>query len=122
MPSYMKGSLQSSALRRLSVLVAFLSLAAIVVACGKEKEPDAKPSAKAADTPLASAMADMPDMPGMPGMKDTTKTSSGTTLSASQVAHGRIAWAAPSVAAMAGVVEVPGQLVPNEDRTARLAA
>lgn len=43
-------------------------------------------------------------------------------LSAAQVAHGGIGWAPVSAADLTGVVELPGQLVPNEDRTARIGA
>jgi cobalt-zinc-cadmium efflux system membrane fusion protein len=70
----------------------------------------------AADTPLTA------DMPGMPGMRDTVAASSVVTFSAGQVAHGRVQWASAVAMTVAGLVEVPGQLIPNEDRTARLAA
>lgn len=46
-------------------------------------------------------------------------------LSAAQIQHGGIRWApAPSVSAggMSSAAALPGQLVPNEDRTARLGA
>jgi len=43
-------------------------------------------------------------------------------FSAEQVQHGGVRWASLDSATMAVAVEVPGQLVPNEDRTARLSA
>jgi cobalt-zinc-cadmium efflux system membrane fusion protein len=67
-------------------------------------------------------MRDMPGMPGMAGTADTADSSAAVTFSAAQVANGRVKWAIPEQSSIAGTVEVPGQLVPNEDRTARLAA
>src|SRR5215210_1092744 len=48
----------------------------------------------------------------------------GTTLtfSAEQVKHGKVRWAPPEIREMAATMELPGQLVPNEDQTARLGA
>lgn len=43
------------------------------------------------------------------------------TLSADQIAHGSVKWAAISTETVADYVEVPGHLVPDEDRTARLS-
>jgi len=44
------------------------------------------------------------------------------TFSAAQVKHGNVRWAAAEVRELAASVELPGKLVPNEDRTARLGA
>jgi membrane fusion protein, heavy metal efflux system len=44
------------------------------------------------------------------------------TLSAEQIRHGGIQWAPASAGTIASSVTVPGQVVPNEDRTARLGA
>src|SRR5215210_6625250 len=48
----------------------------------------------------------------------------GTTLtfSAEQVKHGKVRWAPPEIREIAATMELPGKLVPNEDRTARLGA
>ena len=43
------------------------------------------------------------------------------TLTAEQIAHGAVKWAAVSTEVVADSVEVPGHLVPDEDRTARLS-
>ncbi len=43
-------------------------------------------------------------------------------LSAEAIQHGGVRWAPAELRDMASVTEVPGQLVPNEDRTARLGA
>jgi cobalt-zinc-cadmium efflux system membrane fusion protein len=58
----------------------------------------------------------------MPGMSDTAAASSTVMFTAAQIANARITWALPTRTMMAATVEVPGQLVPNEDRTARLAS
>jgi cobalt-zinc-cadmium efflux system membrane fusion protein len=44
------------------------------------------------------------------------------TLTAAQVQHGGVTWGVPTMGTAAGVAVVPGQLSPNEDRTARLGA
>ena len=43
------------------------------------------------------------------------------TLTAAQIEHGGVKWAAVSTQSLAASVEVPGRLVPNEDHTARLS-
>jgi cobalt-zinc-cadmium efflux system membrane fusion protein len=65
----------------------------------------------------------MADMPNMPGMGESDSADAGSVaLTAAQVAQGRIKWVAAINGSSAGTVEVPGQLVPDDDRTARLAA
>ena len=100
-----------AALRAIAVLL-------LAAACSRDTG-DGKDSAK---RDSASAMADMANMPGMSGTADTSQASSSTTFSAAQIANGHVQWAPPERAAISGVIEVTGQLVPNEDRTARLAA
>lgn len=72
-----------------------------VYACRSDKEPDDRVSEAA-------------------GME--TSSDSSVLFSAAQLAHGKISWEPVGQSSMAGVVEVPGQLVTNDDRTARLAA
>ena len=87
-------------------------------ACGGDAEPKK-------DSVADSGMADMPGMQNMPGMaRDSGAQADANSvgMSAAQVANGQILWAVPSPSAISGAVEVPGQLVLNEDRTARLAA
>lgn len=50
---------------------------------------------------------------------DTTRA---VTMTATEVQHGGIRWSAAATVDASSVIEVPGQLVPNEDRTARLGA
>ena len=68
---------------------------------------------------------------GMAGMNMASPTAApdsaaaaGTqvTLTASQIRHGGVAWQPVTMGTAAAVVSVPGQLVPNEDRTARLGS
>lgn len=74
------------------------------------------------------------DMDGMPNMA-TTKAAEGgesaedaeggaseITFTAAQVQHGKVRWEPVTMGTAAGSATVPGQVVPNEDRTARLGA
>lgn len=84
---------------------------------------------------LACSRGDKPAMANMPGMSDTLPPSSSdsvaaVTLSSVQVRHGGIRWEPATANASAGGIDarpgsgvaVPGQLSPDEDRTARLGA
>jgi membrane fusion protein, heavy metal efflux system len=65
----------------------------------------------------------MADMPGMAASKDSVaEGGSRVSLSAAQIKNGRVKWEPAVVGTAAAAVMVPGQLVPNEDRTARLGA
>lgn len=66
-------------------------------------------------TPAQSRSADtgMAEMPGMEMATDIT-------LSAAQIAHGGVHWEAVALGSVASTV--PGQVIPNEDRTAKLGA
>lgn len=87
----------------------------LVAACSRDS------SKNRSDTGLAGTAEDS-GMAGMAGMADTASATSTVTLSAAQISHGGIKWAPATQSLIAGSVEVPGQLVANEDRTARLAA
>lgn len=80
-----------------------IALAALLLgaACSR---PSARPEAKA-ETSKKSA-----ELTGV------------VSFSAEQVAHGGVKWAVAESSPSASAVEVPGQLVPNEDRTARVGA
>lgn len=62
-----------------------------------------------------------PDKPADEGGSVPGATSE-VKLSAEAIQHGAVRWAAAEVRNLAALIEVPGQLVPNEDRTARLGA
>jgi cobalt-zinc-cadmium efflux system membrane fusion protein len=95
-----------------------LFVALLLAACSRDAG-----NKNVTDTTAGStSMAAMPDMPGTSGMTDRAPSSSSVSFTAAQIANGRVRWALAEQASVAGVVEVPGQLVPNEDRTARLAA
>jgi membrane fusion protein, heavy metal efflux system len=103
------------------------TMCAVVVGCSGG---DVKPAeqAKTGD----SAMADMPGMPGMPMPRDDSargeaQTAAGAskaevTFTAAQVQHGGVRWEPVAVGTASAAATLPGQLVPNEDRTARLGA
>lgn len=57
-----------------------------------------------------------------PPAMETAADSGSTLFTAAQIAHGKVRWETVSQSSISGVVEVPGQLVTNDDRTARLAA
>jgi cobalt-zinc-cadmium efflux system membrane fusion protein len=62
---------------------------------------------------------------GTPGADDEPKAASprnGVAFTRDEIARAGIRWLPVEAATMADIVEVPGQLAPNEDRTARLGA
>lgn len=87
-------------------------LLVVIGACGGDARSAKTDSAR--DTSMA----------GMPGMTPPggAAESNSVTFTPAQIAQGRIAWTVPALTSVTGTVEVPGQLVVNEDRTARLAA
>jgi cobalt-zinc-cadmium efflux system membrane fusion protein len=62
----------------------------------------------------------MADMPGM-SANDSTPSNS-VLMTAAQIQHGAIAWEAVTLGSAAQTAVVPGSVVPDEDRTARLDA
>ncbi len=100
-------------------------LALGLLACSQDG-PARQEEAKAeADTTMA-------DMPGMPDMEHEPSPSSAnpdsgvarltTALTAAQIRHGHVRWAPVQMGTAGASSNVPGQVVPNEDRTARLGA
>ena len=77
-------------------------------ACSRRSENGTADSTRAAATASAA--------------KDTSAESGTVTLTAAQVQHGKVAWERVTLSTAATLVTVPGQLVPNEDRTSRLGA
>ena len=118
-------------LRSAALLTVFGALAA----CSSKSET-AEGSEKAA---VAGARQDAQDMKAMPGMANAASGEKGeaaeksegasgetstseVTFTAAQVQHGKVRWEPVTMGTAAGTVTVPGQVVPNEDRTARLGA
>lgn len=102
--------------RRLKLSILFAAgWLAIAAGCSRDSASDRSEAA-------SKEQSGTPATPGMQGMVDTATTAPSVTLTAAQIAHGGIKWAPATQSLIAGTVEVPGQLVANEDRTARLAA
>ena len=85
---------------RISILLA----ASFVTACTSKKTSDTK------------------EQEEKPAGQDSATAANTVTLSAAQVQNGKVSWSLPAIAAMAATVEVPAQIVANEDRTARVSA
>src|SRR6266851_2151755 len=80
----------------------------VVAACTKGGDRSPPAQSRSADTGMAG-------MPGMASAMDVT-------LTAAQVAHGGVHWEPVALSTVTPVATVPGQVIPNEDRTARLGA
>lgn len=89
------------ALRRVRPLDGIIILAA-AIACGGGTSDDGPPPAA-----QKTAAAD---------------TAQVVTMNAAALQHGGVRWQAADTRESAGVIEAPGQLVPDEDRTARIGA
>lgn len=101
-------------------LLALLSATSLAIACSRDRS-----ETKAPETTAGTSMPSMPgmaDTPGASALPDSASSTSSVSFTAAQISNGRVKWALPDQASVAGVVEVPGQLIANEDRTARLAA
>ena len=94
-----------------SWLVAALALAG---ACSRDRAAGGAGRDSVADSAGKAAAGAMADMPGM-------KTGE-ISLTRAQVEHGKIRWEPAAVGTDLLAVTLPGQLVPNEDRTVQLGA
>lgn len=118
---------------RTAAVALVLALSAASTACSRGAEKAKGRSGKEATD--SAAMADMPGM-SVPGAKhergqggaegaekspDAASTSD-VTFTAAQVQHGGVRWEPVALGTAAATAIVPGQVVPNEDRTARLGA
>ncbi len=86
---------------------ALLSLI-LLTACSRRGDRPPAAQSRSTDTGMA-------DMPGMTAKTDVT-------LTAAQMAHGGVHWDPVATSTVASIATVPGQVIPNEDRTARLGA
>ena len=84
-----------------------LAVLALAAACGRA-DPPADDSARSMSAAAPAA-----------ARGDTMRQ---ITMSAAEVEHGGIRWSVAEARDAAGVIEAPGQLLPNEDRTARIGA
>lgn len=103
-----------------SIHSSVLALLVAAAACAGGPSEKGTPTKTAADSQAsAEGMAGT----AMPSGKDPAATP-GTeiTLTAAQIRHGGVAWQVVTMGTASATVTVPGQLGPNEDRTARLGA
>lgn len=91
--------------RRTFGLALALPVLITTVSCGDSKGTAGDTSGSAATPPQSNA--------------GTTHV---VTMSAAEIQHGGIRWSAVEARETATLIEAPGQLVPNEDRTARIGA
>lgn len=111
------------------LMIVIIGCTALVVnACGKGGGADAKGSPNDSTGKGAEATVPGPDS-GAPGSKSAEAPSGAAalpavlTFTAAQVQHGGVRWAAVTMGtSTASSAVVPGQVMPNEDRTARLGA
>lgn len=117
----------------LIVLAAAVAAATGLTACSGGSDA---PEASAKGVAESSERHDAAGMPGMaPGAAseprekhgEESEAAEGTSTSevrftAAQVQHGKVRWEPVMMGTAAGTAVVPGQVVPNEDRTARLGA
>jgi cobalt-zinc-cadmium efflux system membrane fusion protein len=106
----------TTTLRARTALLSVIVAASTLAACGRDADDKMAKGSTIGTSSMAS------DMPGVSGVADSASASSSVTFTAAQIAHGRVKWMIPGQTSIAGAVEVPGQLVANEDRTVRLAA
>ena len=97
-----------------SIVNRLLVILVLAEACSRDR---AAPGSKADSIPDSATAAAVDAMAAMPGMKTGE-----VTLSAGQVEHGQIRWAPAEAGTDVQIATLPGQLVPNEDRTVRLGA
>ena len=71
---------------------------------------------------VPDSMAAMKGMPMDTGKRSTAPDTNSITLTASQIEHGKIQWAPAALGQSATSAVIPGTIIPNENRTARLSA
>ncbi|MBI2795293.1 MAG: efflux RND transporter periplasmic adaptor subunit [Gemmatimonadetes bacterium] len=114
--------------RSLLPLAALAALAAL--ACPGERAGKAAPVGATRDSAAVAATSGMamPDapkrsvIPGAEAQEPPGDNGERVALSAAQVAKGSVEWAPARAGVLGATATVPGQVVPNEDRTARLGA
>lgn len=99
--------------RRVARASRLAALLALLAACSAQSGGDQGEARAETEQETKQEMADMPGM---------AESASAVTLTAAQVQHGKVRWEAVAMGTSAGTITVPGQVVPNEDRTARLGA
>jgi cobalt-zinc-cadmium efflux system membrane fusion protein len=101
---------------------AVVLLVAGVVGCSRGSAPRSDDAGEKTPSEADTSMKGMAGMAG-PETKDSAAApDSGVSFTAGQIRHGGVAWGPVTTGSAAAGISVPGQLVPNEDRTARLGA
>jgi cobalt-zinc-cadmium efflux system membrane fusion protein len=96
--------------------VAAIIVNAALIACSRSPDESAKKDSAAAD-PMAGM-----DMPGMEMKKKPAGLPMTVSLTSAQIEKGRVRWDTVSTGTSAGIATVPGEVIANEDATARLGA
>jgi cobalt-zinc-cadmium efflux system membrane fusion protein len=94
-------------------------LITLIAAGCKQSKPatsDEKQSDSAAAMPGMDAGTGVVESAGRPALPPSIE------LTAAQIQHGGVTWAAVSMGTVAGAATIPGEITPNEDRTVRLGA
>jgi len=115
-----------------------LLITAVSSACGKSASKETA-TADSGRNDTAQRMADMPGMSSSTKAIDTTRDAppsrsddgakpggealaTSITFSAAQIQHGGVKWGPVTIGTASGSAIIPGEVSPNEDRTARLGA
>lgn len=101
--------------RRLTPALPAVTLTVVLLSCSgtRSDKPAALPAASDSSPMRGKAMPDTARVEG---------TAQVVTLTAAQIQKGGVTWAAATVGPIAATAVVPGMVVANEDRTARLGA
>ena len=91
-----------------SICVCLVGALLITATCAKSERKADTQNADPAKKDTAQAMADMP--------------ATSVTFTSAQIQHGGVKWGAVTMGTTSGSAVVPGEVSPNEDRTARLGA
>ena len=121
--------------RRPRTIALGIAISAILTACGRQAASDQKVEKDQALTTSSDAAKSEPREGGKPPSKEEVKrkaseasesganaTPETVVFNASQIAHGGVRWSPVTMTPSSASATVPGQIVPNEDRTARLGA
>ena len=84
---------------------------AILCGCAASKQADKKPGEAKSDEAMH-----------MPADSMSGKLPPSLTMTAAQIEHGGVKWGAAASSLVSQVAAIPGEIVPNEDRTARFGA
>jgi membrane fusion protein, heavy metal efflux system len=102
----------------ISVAIA-VAMIASAAACDSPKSGAIE---KAADSATVDSMANMAGMAGAPSTAAAPDSTRRVTFTAAQVSHGGVRWAPIGEGEASSGATIPGELLPNEDRTVRLGA